>query len=435
MTTPFRPEDPDVTPPSRRTERGQGSLEIVGVIVLAAILVLATVGTVVQNSPTIRGEVSYRICQVLSVAGGGDCDPPEPPRSPEDRLPDSPCVMGSTSASAKVGGAFLFVAGNTGRQFLVEELSDGSFRVTEVESGGLGVTAAAPGLEVGITLDGTKYGYGAMASAEALLAGRTGNTWYAEDEDALADLQESMMRGKIVDAVTPDKVLGLVPNPLNDLGKKIVGGEMPDPDETFIEGGIEGSAAASAENVVLGGGASVNVGTYLGGKKTPDGYSAYYRATASGNAYGTWLMLEGNVRGQVDQLVEIVMDSDGNPTSVRVTAGMSYGADVQITLQEDEREYTEVVAEVPFTGDPVEDAALLAKLSNPLTVDDFMAEARDNGSITRTVYEDDPNTYGLNVAGAYGGKLSLSASGDVTVRDLKSSQYWDGTTMAERPDC
>ena len=422
----------------RRRERGQGSLESLGVVILAAVLVAATVGAVTFSSTPFEASVKYQICKLVNIAdGGGDCQTPEEAaqEEAEERLPDEPCVIGSTGGSAEVGGSFLFVSASTGKEFLVEELSDGTFKITEVDKGAIGLTAGAPGAEVGITLDGVKYGWGASASAEAMLAGKKGETWYAGDKGELKDLLDTMNTGNIVDAVTPDKFLGFIPNPINSGVKDLVGGNMPDSDESFIEGGLEGSAQASVEAAVFGAGGELGAGNYLGAKKTPDGYTAYYKTSANGSAWGTWLMLEGQLQGSVENLVEVNFDKDGRPTSVSVTAGVSYGADVQITLQGDEREYTEVKATVPLTGDLTNDAETLALASSPLGLQSFLDKAKDDGTLTRNVYSDDPNTYGFNVEGAFGGKVGLNASGDVTMRDLTEAQYWDGEEMADRPDC
>lgn len=421
---------------ARRGERGQGSLETVGVIVLASILVLATTGAVVQASPQVRDEVSYRICQIASIASGGSCEDPgdvEVP-TPEERLPDDPCLTSSMSTEGSVGGSFTFFTGNAGKKYMVEEMSDGSFKVTEVDSGGLGVTAGV-GAENTVTIDGVDYGYGASADASALLAGEKGNTWYAGDEDELEDLMNTMTKGKVVDAVTPKKILGFIPNPINGAAKDLVGGDLPDPDEQFIEGGIEGDAGASATAIVAGAGADVSLGGYLGGKRTPDGYTAYYRTELEGSAFGTLYVGEGTLNGKVDGLIEINTDSSGKPTSVKVTSGMAGKADLQYTTQSDAVEYTEVVVEVPLTGDVTEDASTLAMLSSPLTADDFVREAQERGTVTRTVYEDDSNTYGYSGEIGLGPKVGIDISGDLTMRDMTEASYWDGTSMVDRPDC
>ena len=420
----------------RRPDRGQGSLEMVGVIVLASILVLATTGTIIQTSPQLKAEVSYRICQILNIAGGGSCESPEEAEvpSPEDRLPDDPCLAGSTSTEASLGGSFTFFTGNAGKKYMVEEMSDGSFKVTEIDSGGVGVTAGV-GAENKVTIDGVDYGYGASADASALLAGEKGNTWYAKDQGELDDLMSTMTKGKVVDAVTPKKILGIVPNPINGVAKNLVGGDLPDPDEQYFEGGIEGEAGASATAIVAGVGAEASLGGYLGGKKTPDGYTAYYRTEVEGSAFGTLFVGEGTLKGKIEGLVEINTDSSGKPTSVKVTSGMTGTADLQYTTQGDADEYTEVTVEVPLTGDVTEDAATLALLSSPLTADDFVRKAQESGTVTRTVYEDDSNTYGYSGEVGLGPKVGIDISGDLTTRDLKEAQYWDGTRMVDRPDC
>ncbi|RYY51761.1 MAG: hypothetical protein EON53_00315 [Actinomycetales bacterium] len=435
---------------TRRSERGQGSLEIVGVIVLASILVLATTGTIVQTSPQLKAEVSYRICQILNIAGGGDCEPPRETPTPEERIPDAPCVVGSDKGSVKVTGSFIVTVA-VGKELLVEELSDGTYRVSEVDLGKVGI-GVGPGIDVSVTLDGKKYGAVASATAEALLAGRTGRTWYADDEAGVDDILNGLLADQIKDSVAPEipgpadvpginkiPILGDIegpPNPLNSLLDQFVDG-VPDADEEFVEGGIEGNASASASNIVVGAGVRVEAGAYLGAKTTPDGYVAYYRSSVKGDAFGTFTGVDASATASGDGLYALNMDKDGKPQSVTLTMGVSYGADAgDIASNSDDQTYKEYQATVPLTGDPLQDAPILAALTgNPLATSNFINAARDFGTMTENTYSQDPNTYGINISGELLGEIGGSAEVDFTNRELTDSKYWDGSQFVDRPDC
>lgn len=434
---------------TQRHERGQGSLEIVGVIVLAAVLVAATTGAVLQSSPQVRAEVQYRICQIVQVGGGGDCDPPSEPRTPEERLPDEPCVTGSQQGSVEVTGAFV-VSVTAGKQLLVEELSDGTYRISEVDLGKVGI-GVGPGLDVSVTLDGKKYGAVAIATADAILAGQTGRTWYAGDQGEVDDIMNGLIAEEVLDQVAPDlpgpqdvpvvgnlpiiRDIGGPPNPTRAILEQLIG-ELPEPDEEFVEGGLEGNASASISGITAGAGAEVNLGTYLGGKSTPDGYTAYFKGKVGGSAFATAGLDDASAAASAEALFAVNLDENGKPQSVTLTTGYTLAAETgDLTSNTDDQTYVETTMEVPLTGDPLQDAQILAEMTNPLQLPDFIDRAKDDGTITRNTYSQDPNTYGLTVGGSLLGDYGGSVKGDFTTRDLTESQYWDGTQLADRPDC
>lgn len=61
-----------------RSEHGQGSLEGLGIIVVAALLVGGAVHAVSSSSDPVRQAVSAGICRVTSLGGGGECEEVEP---------------------------------------------------------------------------------------------------------------------------------------------------------------------------------------------------------------------------------------------------------------------------------------------------------------------------------------------------------------------
>ncbi len=434
---------------TRRTDRGQGSLELVGIVVLASILVLATTGTIVQMSPQLKSEVSYRICQILNLAGGGECEAPDEPRSPEDRLPDTPCVVDSQQGSVEVTGAFV-VSVTVGKQLLVEELSDGTFRVTEVDLGKVGV-GVGPGIDVSVTLDGKKYGAVAIATADALLAGQTGRSWDAQDQDEVNDILRGLVAEQVLDSVAPDlpgpsdiplvgglpiiKDIDGPPNPTRLLLEQLIG-DLREPDSTFVEGGLEGNAAASISGITAGAGGEANLGVYLGAKQTKDGYTAYYRGKVGASAFATLNADDASAGASGEALFAINLDEDGTPVSVSVTAGYTLAADQgDLTSNTDDQTYVQTTAEVPLTGDPLEDAQILAEMNSPLLFGNFLDRAKEDGTLTQDTYSQDPNTYALGATGSLLGDYGGSIKGDFTTRDLEESTYWDGSQMADRPDC
>jgi hypothetical protein len=422
-----------------RSERGQGSLESLGIFVLAAILATATVGVIVQTSPTIRENVSYQLCKIIKLGGGGgECEKPGEPRTASDRVPKDPCVDSSTSISAEAS-ASVVVTVKKGYSFLIERMSDGTYKITRVNSDGVGI-GVGPGLDVSVTVDGKKYGVTAIASADALLGLKQGETWYADSEGDANDVIKGIISNDIVDEVAPDPGIGPfhAPNPVKWAIKKIIGGP-PDSDEQFIEGGIEGNAGATVSGITASAGAEVKAAGYLGAKETPDGYVAYFKTSLSGSAYGAVIGSDATASAGGEVLSEVTIDKDGNPKSIKLTAAVTLNASVEDDLKDDEK-YTEYSMEVPLTGDPAHDAPLYAAATGPSVIglaalSNFADEAKKNGYVTQNSYSQDPNTYGLNFGGELLGKYGGSISGDKTDRNLVESLYFDGTGMVPRPDC
>ena len=421
-----------------RSERGQGSLESIGIFVLAAILATSTVGVIVQTSPTLRENVSYQLCKIVKLGGGGgECEKPGTPRTSTDRVPKEPCLNSSTSISAEAS-ASVVVTVKKGYSFLIERMSDGTFKITRVNTSGVG-TGVGPGLDVSVTVDGKKYGVTAIATADVMLALKEGQTWYADSEGDANDVIQSVISNDIVDEVAPNESVGPIslPNPVNWAIKQIIGSPS-DPDEEFTEGGIEGDAAATLSGITASAGAEVKGETYLGAKKTPDGYVAYFKASLSGEAYGAVIdgtSAEAMAGGEV--LSEVTIDKDGHPQSIKITASVTLDAG---TEGNGDQQYTEYSMEVPLTGDAAHDAPLYAAATGPSVVglaalSHFADVAKDEGYVTQNAYSQDPNTYGLNFGGELLGEYGGSIKGDKTDRNLTQALYYDGTGMVPRPDC
>ena len=225
-----------------------------------------------------------------------------------------------------------------------------------------------------------------------------------------------------------------VPNPVNRAIKAIIS-DPGDPDENFVEGGLEGSAEATLSGITASAGATVKSENYLGAKETPDGYVAFSRTSLNGEAYGAVIGEDATATAGGEVLAELVFDDDGTPTAIKMTTGVTLDAETDAGLEDDQR-YTETTVEVPLSGDARQDAPLYAALSgNPVAVANLVERAKEDGYMTQNVYSQDPNTYGLNLGGTLLGEYGGSVSGDVTTRELQEALYWDGNGLAPRPDC
>lgn len=455
---------------TRRSERGQGSLETVGVVVLASILVAATTGVVVQSSPALRSEVGYRVCQITSLGGGGcqdpgdttpgddGADPDSPwgnenarpdgrPATDQSRLPDEPCVVSSTSGSLSATGSYVVSA--TGEQgFTVETLSDGTYRVSVHDAGSLSYGAGV-GVDGSVVVDGVPQGSTAVANAEAGLTALASQTYYAGDDQALQDLLVRLAGEQALDQVAPRvpgpadipfvqdiPVIGDVEGPPNPVRWAVdqLAGPPPEPDEQYVQLGVEGDANAALAGIFYGVGAEVDLGVYAGARTTPDGYVLTSLMQTGGSGFATALGGEATITGDATLVRELHLAPDGAPQGITMSLQLDGDAQAdEIGPGVDTQDRYAVTAYVPFTGDVATDAAIYASTTTPLGHAQFLQDATETGSMTVDRYEVDPNTYGADVSvdvlAAEGG---LGISGDLTNATLVSSTYWNGSAFTDR---
>lgn len=457
-----------------REERGQGSLEGVGVVVLASVLVAATVGTVVQTSPSLRSEVGYRVCQVTSL-GSGDCDDPGDVGSRDGgqrggpsarQAPDEPCVVSSSSVTAGGDASFVASAGLSGG-FLIEHLSDGTVRVTRTGEASAGAGVGL-GVEAGATVDGSQSGGVAFADANLALAAQGSETWLTGGPEEAQQLILALQAEAMADTVAPElpglvdvpfvqdipgieqvPILGTgTENPLNtiidDLAGSVIGAGVPEPDEQAVLLGIEGDAGATATILALPGAIpaqgldlGLDYGSFVGARTTPDGYVLTSVMEADVAAFAALNWTEHNGALQDVQIVrELHLAPDGTPQSVTLHIGGTGVWESDDTGPSVDRyPRLEGTVTVPLTGDPAADAATIAASANPVNPVPFIEQALAEGTAVVNEYEVDPNTYGLNLGvdiPVLGRGVGGSIEGDLTNSTLVSSQAWNGSEFVDR---
>lgn len=414
--------------PRRRDERGQGSLEHLGAYILVSIIVGALVTTVVTINPRIGEWIVYEACKVVQLGGGGECTPPDPPRTAEDRVPEAPCTLDADTynVSAQVS---VVVTVKKGWVYITERLSDGTYRVTRIREDALGISFG-PGFDASVTIDGKKYGIVGNVSADALLAAKQGSTWYANSQSEADQIIEDSLKEEVIDTTVGGPPL--VGDLLSWGAKKIVG-EPPKPDETYVEAGVQLSAEAAVSNVLFQGQGNVAAEGYAGFKETPDGYTVYIKgkANASLSMGGIWGPSDDPSAG-AEFIYEAHYDRNWNPTGLTMTtATYAQGSDYD---EDDTKVVTEHVFHVPVTDDRTRelfDDALI----NPLAFFDVSDEAKRSGSYARNTYDVNDNMYGATVTGKLLGEYGGGISGGHQTKDLTNAEYWDGNGFSRRPDC
>jgi hypothetical protein len=443
-----------------RSERGQGSLESLGIFVLAAILATSTVGVIAQSSPAFRENVSYQFCKIVKLGGGGgECTPPSEPRQAEAYVPPEQCVVGANGEDDQGSLMIAVVKMEDGETWLIEDLGNGKSRLTRSTNEGVGLTTGI-GFEVTGTVDGHKMGLALGARATALLAGTQGDVYYADNPDQA----KAILNGKETDD-TKDFWWG-DGGPVRWVADKVGGKnkyEDTEPDETWSEGGFKADGVATG--TLLWGSAEAKVAeeAYLGTKTKKDGSTtSYFRGKMSGEAGVDIGVSDAEVEGSLESLVEVDRDKDGNPVAMRLISAVMGNAAANDNLDDEETkppQYTKKTIQIPLETPAQKDLAsrvlwatglpFMPGVSDGITSTDAVgapwqinqigkdlaAEVNQDGFMWEEDYTQESSTNGYDVDVEVGLVLGGSGKWSKTAQELKSYKYWDGTQWASREGC
>jgi hypothetical protein len=439
-----------------RGDAGAASLEATGMWGLGALLAASLALVLLAAAPGLGDAVRRAICVVVTL-GQGDCG--SATTTAAEHVPERPCVLGAKGHESMVEATFVFVSAGTGEHYLVEELSDGRYRITRGTQDSVGA-AAGVGLTVQGVWDDKAYGVTAAAGVAGKVTFKEGEVYYVASEDAA----EELLTKHRVD-VAKDNTVGSS-GPLRwvaDGIESVFGGDskLPDPDERYIEGGVTLSGDAKATWLASGGKAAVGVTQVLGARVGKDGSTTeYLSATVSGEVgAGTWagaddgsyMYAELKAQGSVQTVIELERDKEGTVTAVRtrmITAGEAGATSTAngATSGPSTKGYTERVSELPIRNDADRDLAMrylvglgvqqVAGLSgpfagavSPLVAADaiaFAEAARARGFVTEQSFDADSSAYGAEVAGELIGKLGGAGQVTTVQRDSTGAKYFDG---------
>ncbi|RNL81557.1 hypothetical protein [Halostreptopolyspora alba] len=237
-----------------RGDRGSGFTEYAAVIILVA-SVAATATVTFSNRPEGLGE--YIICRITSVfagGGGGDCELPSGGRAGEggqaqeseragrdsDERDFTPprCEAYQTRDSAGYSlyvGLFKF---GEEYAFMEQQMADGSYRLTLVPQGELGVEGKAFQLKGSA---GEEYQLGAEAKIGAYLKASVGDTWIFDSEQEADRFRDDIVENQVAQQS--------MQSPQGGAGAAIYywlnpPPEIPDPKLTTVTGRLEGGGVA-----------------------------------------------------------------------------------------------------------------------------------------------------------------------------------------------
>ncbi|HYF73511.1 MAG TPA: hypothetical protein VD864_11865 [Nocardioides sp.] len=453
--------------PERRHERGAASLETTGVTIIAAMVILGVMMAALPQGRIISETFSYWVCQVVTMGQGG-CTPPS--TSPDAHKPTDPCVLTQDGVERNQKIAVLVVTAEDGRRIEIQKLSNGEYRVTVTDTGGVGAEVGVGG-GLTVTVNDTKVGGSATAQAGASISIRDGDVYYADD-DNIDDLMGALLQDQVKDTVAGDS--GPI-RWLTDQATDLVGvsNDLPEPDEVYAEGGISLNASAEATSLTDSAGAGVSESVLLGTRTNRDGTTTVYlKAKVSGKAGLQSLGFDtendpqfqgARLEGSAEVVTAVTFDSEGNMVKVSATAtaaGSSAGvasalfggeSDPALSNQEGKLRIYQATLPIETAADEslagqfllAQGVGSLGGWSNPaigvpgmLITQNFFEAAQSRGTVTQQDYDTNSNTvFGLDASGKLGIELGVSASVQEDSMTTTGAQYWDGTQWVDWEEC
>lgn len=438
-------------------EAGAATLESAGMWAVAALLVGAVALVIIAGAPGLGDVVRKAICIVVTL-GQGQCG--STTTNAAQHVPVNPCVLQAYGHDSNVEVAVAVTVG-VGDQWLVERLSDGRFKVTRGTSSKLGADVGV-GLTAEVVVDDRPYGGSLAADAGVALAFKGGEVYYANDPAGVRRL----LQQHGADVVKDVSVGGGGPVRWSvDQLENLLGAEenqLPEPTETYVEGGLNTSAGARA--TVVTGGAAAEAGTsqVLGVRFGRDGSTTEYISTTVSGKVGAGMWSEtsdggiqysqAKAEGLVQLVTEIERNREGEVTTVRTRLVLAGEAAATNTQGNDvsgpsSDSYVERTAELPIRTEADRELAMsylrslgiqqVAGMSvqipvthlagdGPEGVIRFVAATLDRGRVTEQSFNNETSSYGA----ALGGKLigEIGGGGEVNTfkRNSTGARYFDG---------
>jgi hypothetical protein len=446
-------------------DSGAATLELTAMQVAVAVIVAAVIAVLIPNAPFLADQARYAFCIVFS-AGQGDCAPPR--TTAAQHRPTEPCVIASSGHESEVAVSFV-VTLSDGEKWQVDQLNDGTYRITRGDSSGIGVDAGV-GFDVTVDVDDSSYGAAAHAGVSAKATFGSGEVYYAKNQDEVNKLLIAHTQDVLEDdTVGSSGPFRWVTDEVGDLVGVHHG--LPTPDAQYIEGGISLSADAKASLATASASGEAGVTAVLGYLKSHDGSTTeYYQANLSGSAQasilgsndqGSLQRAKAGLGGNAEGDIEIDRDSKGNITAVRITSILAGELDAQgfNGASGGPSGYTEHTVELPVKTDSDKVIAdnFLTAMGMPdiggfnlppglatqviglgtlgSATDAFTTAAQNRGFITEQSYDHEDSKNGGTFDAEAIAKAGGSVSFDTNSRAVTGGQYFDGTRMVPWTTC
>lgn len=458
---------PGEGPDRRWRERGAATLETTGVTIIAAMLVVGLILAATPQARIIGETFSYWICQVVTFGQGG-CTPPS--TSPEAHKPTEPCVLTQDGVERNQKISVIVFTASDGRRIEVQRLSNGEYRVTVTDSGGVGAEVGVGG-GLTVTVNDTAVGGTVAAGAGASIDIKAGEVYHA-DQDEIGGLMDALLQDQVKDAVVGDR--GPIRWITDQAGDLIgIGTDLPVPDEVYAEGGISLNASAEATSLVTSGQAGVSGSQLLGTRVDRNGNTTVYLTSTVSGEVGLQTLgvaVGGNpefqgaaLDGELEVVTAVTFDSEGNMTSVQASAsaaGSSSGLatalfggsmDAGLANQSSTMQLWQATLPIKSSADETvagqfllaQGVSSLGAWNNPMLAAtaimptlSFFDAVESRGTLTQQQFDTDANTvFGIDASGELGVQLGVSASVSEDSMTSTGAQYWNGSQWVEWEEC
>jgi len=453
-------------------DAGQGSVEVLGVSAVAAMLVLALVLAVSPDGRWLGDSVRVQLCRIVTLGQGGGCGSGAPPTA-EREEPSHACTLEDVRDNRATATSVSVLQGESGDLIRVETLAGGKYRVSREGTGGYGLQVGEGG-GVSWTVDDTTYGAEAQAAVSGAVTVAGGMTWVVSEaeKDDLVDYLKSERNWNTftlaLESVGTPR--GIPVRGITDAGRALYNwatdAYVPRaPDETYQHGGVHGSASGSFAGVISSASGEADQTHLVGYREdTATGrVTAYYVATVDVSVGGQLVRPANDktVTGKAELVIGVTYDPDGYPVNIHAQGlgahetktvmtgvfsgheielldgvdsdGVLYDASLSVTGEESLRIATGfLLATGIATDDP-----LAQWKGGEIAVSTFMDAARERGTLTRQQVTLRGDTSFALQAGAEVFGLGLGTQFENSTQEITTSapQYWNGRDWAAWTGC
>lgn len=353
-----------------RQEKGQSTLEYAAILAIIAFIIVALMVMATPMGRRITCQVQSSLDKILG-GNGGACSSADTKAEEDKHKPKGPCVKKESSREKKVSGTF-FVEVQGGGRIKVEEMSDGTYRVTETGILRASYSFSAPEISGTLTYDGQtqsqdfgkddntkvegkegnkedkggkgdkgkggskdgdkgKKGLKPSGSAEVGASGEGSRVFTVgnkEEKDKLVDYLQNQVDNTTLTAAYPPVGAAKM---VWDWGWDNSGARTytpPPPTEYSVQAGADGTLEGNVNMGPVSAGASGTASAALGATFHKDGGATYfYSAAAEVGANGKleFANVEGpsaNGKAKAENIIAVTVDKEGKPTKMNVTTAL-----------------------------------------------------------------------------------------------------------------
>lgn len=303
------------------SQRGAGSLEVVGVVTVAAVLVAAVTATVAASDPHVRDTIWAQICKIT----GGECSAGEAPSHADYRPDRCEVATAGTTVTGVVDVAIVRLGGEKAVQRT--EFNDGAVEITMLNEGRGGVQVSA-GARGELTYGETTAGF--SAEAEAALTGGLGvGETYSFDSREQADEFQGYLEREMGEDVAGS--LNPIYGGVNNFVEWATGEEAPPNNgvqKTTVRADVTGEASAEVSGLGASAGgegsAMVALGTEFDRGELVDDpadntRTDFFEANIAGSFdAGAGPIYSVGGGGEASGVVKVTRDAAGEPIQVEL---------------------------------------------------------------------------------------------------------------------